>query len=110
MGRKPDFETARLRVWLINTNHTPLHRSRRLYVAMVKDQDWPGIAVSLSVWPEFENTVDWVQTADPMRGNGYAEELICAIGDLSVSGVSESGIALENRLLLSKLTTTKGPQ
>ena len=87
---EPDFTTERLRVWCVcgryQADGMQADNLRMMFIANVKDRDWPGVAVSASIQIDHENprrhlVVDWVQTADAMRGNSYAEELLFAIED-----------------------------
>ncbi len=111
---EPDFETERLRVWCVcgryQSDDMQPDNLRLMFVANVKDRDWPGVAVSASVQIDHENSrrhcvVDWAQTADVMRGNSYAEELLFAIEDhlndgepLQMYPVTPSGERLARRM------------
>lgn len=101
--RSPSWETERLWVWEIPTTRLgqghEMRMERVLYVAMLKTSvmDWPGVAVSLSVFANRSGgSVDWVQTADPVRGLGLAAELVDGVRrrdfpSLRLHAVTESG-------------------
>ncbi len=76
--QEPAFETDHLRVWEImgvpseRYEHTP----RRMFIACLKDEDWPGVVASMSVWPLNSNYVDWIEVIANERRKGYATELV----------------------------------
>lgn len=97
----PTFTTRRLRVWEmeVSPGGEDLHKPRTVYIACVTDIDWPGVAVSVSIWPAMGNYVEWIQVADVLKGKGYGRELIAAlrdrIGAINVSGTTSDGVRLE---------------
>jgi len=99
---KPTFVTANLRVWEIRGVPSEINgsHSRVMFIATLRNEDWPGVAVSLSIWPAFDNYVDWIETAEPQRRKGFAAELVDAVekryGPVTFHGVSEGGIAMED--------------
>lgn len=100
----PAFETARLRVWEIVGIPSEIHEHypRHMYVATLKNEDWPGIVLGCSIWTDIGNHIDWIETIENKRRKGYAKELCIALrerlGSLDCYGVSESGIGLEKSL------------
>lgn len=101
----PAFETERLRVWEVVGVPSEADQMfpRRMYIATFKGgMDWPGVVVSCSVWPDLNNYVDWIEVIEQYRRRGYGKELCLALrgrlGSLDCTGVTESGVALEQSL------------
>lgn len=100
---EPAFCTERLRVWMVRGAPQSDADPRLMFIACESCGDWPGVAVSCSVWDAFEHTVDWIQTSDECRGAGLGAELIRGIerhlgATLRVEPVSESGERMTTRL------------
>ncbi|MHA7813295.1 MAG: N-acetyltransferase [Phycisphaerales bacterium] len=101
----PTFETKRLRVWEVIgvPSEEDQMRPRRMYIATFKaGMDWPGVVVSCSVWPDLDHYVDWIEVIEQYRREGYGKELCLVLrerlGSLDCTGVTESGVALEESL------------
>lgn len=94
----PAFETKNLRVFEVYAAPRAVGFSapRRMFVATLREIDWPGIVATCSVFEESGNYVDWLEVIECQRRKGYATELVDGIAEflgeaLELDAVTEAG-------------------
>jgi len=110
------FTTKRMNVYRIRCKPSTQNELRDVFLAFTKDEDYPAPIVTATVWCDvlfrgskvpdgkrgpFETPhyLDWVETIEPFRRQGYALELTLAIehhlgARLTSDPVSQEGMLL----------------
>lgn len=104
---KPQFQTKHFDVYRFKTQPTTsLSIPRLMYVATFREIEWPGQVVTACVCPDVLGSlggayVDWIETSENHRRNGYAMEVCEGIEKdlgmpLMIDGTTVGGAGLEN--------------
>lgn len=78
----PAFETAGLKVFEICALQNDLRGNvapRRMFVATLRTDNWPGIVATACICPGENNYIDWAEVIERYREYGIKRELFAGI-------------------------------
>lgn len=102
MKAEKTIETRRLIIRGFRYPHCSGGIDHVMYVATLRNIDWPGPVVVASVFPDDNGTIgghylDWIETTTPNRRQGFATEMLQAlvhhVGKIIIEPASDDGEA-----------------
>lgn len=98
-GARPSFTTKRLNVFKVTVQPTAQHQARAVFIGFRTDIDFPAAIITATVWvdsPLCGPYVEWIETNDRERRQGFASELWRGIEkhlgeELQAEGATEAG-------------------